>query len=80
MPPNAGSATVIAVVLVTWLCNFGWYSCLSFLLSGTAAKRLYGRLTQTINRVAGLAMILFGLRVAVVRPQQLDGSLAVLWK
>ncbi len=69
MPPDAGPATVIAVVLVTWFCNFGWYGGLSFLLSGNAARRLYGRLTRTINRVAGLAMILFGLRVAIVRPQ-----------
>ena len=69
MPPDAGPGTVIAVVLITWFCNFGWYGGLSFLLSGTAARRLYGRLTQTINRVAGLAMILFGLRVAVARPQ-----------
>jgi len=38
-------------------------------LADTAARRLYGRLAQTINRVAGLAMILFGLRVAVARPQ-----------
>jgi len=69
MPPDAGPATVIAIVLVTWFCNFGWYGGLSLLLSGTAARRLYGRMTQTINRVAGLAMILFGLRVAVARPQ-----------
>ena len=69
MPLDAGPATVIAVVLVTWFCSFGWYGGLSFLLSGTAARRLYGRLAQTINRVAGLAMILFGLRVAVARPQ-----------
>ncbi len=69
MPPDAGPATVIAIVLVTWFRNFGWYGGLSFLLSGTAARRLYGRMTQTINRVAGLAMILFGLRVAVARPQ-----------
>jgi len=69
MPPNAGAATVIAVVVVIWFCNFGWYGGLSFLLSGTAARRLYGRLARTINRVAGLAMILFGLRVAVARPQ-----------
>ncbi len=69
MPPDAGPATVVAVVLVTWFCNFGWYGGLSFLLSGTTARRLYGRMTQTINRVAGLAMILFGLRVAVARPQ-----------
>lgn len=69
MPPDAGSATVIAVVLVTWSCNFGWYGSLSFLLSGTAARRLYGRMARTINRVAGLAMILFGLRVAIARPQ-----------
>ena len=69
MPPNAGPATVLAVVLVTWTCNFGWYGSPSFLLSGTAARRLYGRLSRTINRVAGLAMILFGLRMAVARPQ-----------
>lgn len=69
MPPDAEPATVIAVVLVTWLCNFGWYGALSLLLSGTAARRLYGRMARTIDRVAGLAMILFGLRVAVARPQ-----------
>jgi len=69
MPPDAGPGTVIAVVLVTWFCNFGWYGGLSFLLSGTAARQTYGRLTRTINRVAGVAMILFGLRVAIARPQ-----------
>ena len=68
MPPDAGPATVAAVVLVTWFCNFGWYGGLSFLLSGTAARRLYGRLATTINRVAGAAMILFGVRMAVTRP------------
>ncbi len=69
MQPDAGPGTVIAVVLVTWLCNFGWYGGLSLLLSGTAARRVYGRVTRTINRVAGVAMILFGLRVAIARPQ-----------
>ena len=69
MPLNAGPGTVIAVVLVTWVCNFGWYGSLSFLLSGAAAQQMYGRLTRTINRVAGAAMILFGLRVAIARPQ-----------
>ncbi|WP_428538575.1 LysE family translocator [Rhodopila sp.] len=52
MPPDAGPATVIAVVLVTWFCNFGWYGGLSFLLSGGTARRMYGRL-GTINRIAG---------------------------
>lgn len=66
MPPDAGPGTV---VLVTWTCNFGWYGSLSLLLSGAPARRLYGRMTRTINRVAGTAMILFGLRVAVARPQ-----------
>lgn len=69
MPPDAGPGTVITVVLVTWFCNFGWYGGLSFLLSGTAARQVYSRLTRTINRVAGVAMILFGLRVAINRPQ-----------
>lgn len=69
MPPDAGPATVVAVVLITWVCNFGWYGGLSFLLSGAGARRLYGRMGRTINRVAGLAMVLFGLRVAVARPQ-----------
>ena len=69
MPSDAGAATVIAIVLVTWFCSFGWYGGMSLLLSGTGARRLYGRLAWTINRVAGLAMILFGLRVAIVRPQ-----------
>ena len=69
MPLNAGPGTVIAVVLVTWVCNFGWYGGLAFLLSGAAARQMYGRLTRTINRVAGAAMILFGLRVAIARPQ-----------
>lgn len=69
MPPDAGPGTVAAVVLVTWTCNFGWYGSLSLLLSGAPARRLYGRMTRTINRVAGTAMILFGLRVAVARPQ-----------
>jgi threonine efflux protein len=65
MPPDAGPSTVVAVVLVTWTCNFGWYGSLSLLLSGAPARRLYGRMTRTINRVAGTAMILFGLRVAL---------------
>ena len=69
MPPDAGPGTVVAVVLVTWTCNFGWYGSLSILLSGAPARRLYGRMTRTINRVAGTAMILFGLRVAVAHPQ-----------
>ena len=69
MPPDAGPGTVAAVVLVTWTCNFGWYGSLSLLLSGAPARRLYGRMTRTINRVAGTAMILFGLRVAIARPQ-----------
>jgi len=69
MPPDARPGTVITVVLVTWFCNFGWYGGLSFLLSGTAARQVYSRLTRTINRVAGVAMILFGLRVAIARPQ-----------
>jgi threonine efflux protein len=65
MPPDAGPSTVVAVVLVTWTCNFGWYGSLSLLLSGAPARRLYGRMTRTINRVAGTAMILFGLRAAL---------------
>ena len=69
MPPDAGAATVVTVLLVTWFCNFGWYGGLSVLLSGAAARRLYARMAQAINRVAGLAMILFGLRVAIARPQ-----------
>ncbi len=69
MPPDAGPGTVVAVVLVTWTCNFGWYGSLSLLLSGAPARRLYGRMTPTINRVAGTVMILFGLRVAVTHPQ-----------
>ena len=69
MPPDAGPGTVVAVVLVTWTCNFGWYGSLSLLLSGAPARRLYGRMTRTISCVAGTAMILFGLRVAVARPQ-----------
>ena len=69
MPPDAGPGTVVAIVLVTWTCNFGWYGSLSLLLSGAPARQLYGRMARTINRVAGTAMILFGLRVVVARPQ-----------
>lgn len=67
MPPEAGPATVVSVVLITWCCNVGWYGSLSVLLSGTTARRAYGRAADVINRVTGLVMILFGLRAATAR-------------
>jgi threonine efflux protein len=62
MPPDAGPATVLAVVLITWICNFGWYGGLTVLLSSVAARRIYSRAALVIDRIAGLAMILFGLK------------------
>lgn len=69
MPPNAGAATVVTLVLIAWACNFGWYGGISVLLSAASMRRLYARAAQTLDRVAGTAMILFGVRIAVSRSQ-----------
>jgi threonine/homoserine/homoserine lactone efflux protein len=67
MPLNAGATTIMAVVLITWTCNFGWYGGLSVFLSAASMRRLYIRAAQILDRVAGLAMILFGIRIGVSR-------------
>jgi threonine efflux protein len=64
LPPEAGAGTVLTVVLMTWACNIGWYGSLSFVLSAAPARQAYSRAALTINRIAGVAMILFGLRAA----------------
>ena len=66
LPPETGVGTVLSVVLITWLCNIGWYGGLSFVLSAASARQAYGRATLAINRIAGLAMVLFGLRAATM--------------
>jgi threonine efflux protein len=64
LPPEAGVGAVLSVVLVTLLCNIGWYGGLSFVLSAASARQAYGRAALTISRIAGLAMVLFGLSAA----------------
>lgn len=64
LPPEASTGTVALVVLLTWTCNIGWYGSLSLLLSAASARRAYGRAAPTINRLAGLAMVLFGFWAA----------------
>ena len=64
LPPEAGVGAVLSVVLVSLLCNIGWYGGLSFVLSSASARQAYGRAALTISRIAGLAMVLFGLSAA----------------
>lgn len=67
LPADRGAGAILALVLITWICNVGWYGGLALLLATAPVRRLHERCRHLIDRVAGLVMIAFGVRVTVQR-------------
>lgn len=67
LPPDIGPVGVAAAVATTWSANFLWYGGLSLVLSSAPVRRGYQRAGPVIDRVAGVVMVLFGIRLLVSR-------------
>ena len=69
LPHNLPSAAMIALPLLVFLVEAGWYSIVAFALSSEPSRAVYLRSKVHVDRVAGGVMGLLGLKlIAAARP------------
>lgn len=73
LPAEPSLALTAAAVLLVFANSLAWHLSLALLLSQPAVQRAYLRRQRLLNRVSGLLVSLFGLRLVVAALQALRG-------
>jgi len=67
IPQNASLNIGVLSVIIICLISAIWYSLVATLFSYDAAKKIYERKKQTIEKIAGVIFVSFGLKLAMTK-------------
>jgi threonine/homoserine/homoserine lactone efflux protein len=65
LPRDVPAALVVALPIVVFSIEAGWYSIVALLLSSASPRDAYLRYKNWVDRVAGGVMALLGIRLVV---------------
>jgi threonine/homoserine/homoserine lactone efflux protein len=63
LPAQLSAAFALVLLLSVFVIEAGWYGLVATVLSAAAPRRTYLRCKRTLDRLAGTAMVLLGLRL-----------------
>ncbi|GEO84114.1 MULTISPECIES: LysE family translocator [Alphaproteobacteria] len=64
LPSEAPGWFYLAVVALIGAQAFLWYSAVALVFSAPFSRKQYARVSTALNRIAGIFMVLFGLKIA----------------
>jgi threonine efflux protein len=67
LKPGTPAWVQMAAVAIVLIDTILWYGSVAVLMSTDRAQRVFARFNKAINRVAGVALVLFGLRLLASR-------------